>query len=303
MGIMMPLAALINTEYSRIDVMQIQNFKIAILGALLSFVSTSSWAWSVTESFDNQSIGANCGTFWADPKDSTVTSAESASGNNSCKFANRTGNFGWGGGFKLPSVMRKGDEGWVRFRLYMPNGFDYSATSGGRLKFIRWTTKNSGGGNAGYMDWYWNAPGMVPPFQVIREFDTCSTNCWQKFGTASDAPVQGRWETYEMYIKLDDKAVDQGGTGRVRVWKNGKLMGDLTNRPTLPNDANDTVVSIKIFSYWNGGSPKNQFLYFDDLVATNVNPGSFDSQGNRYIGVGNFVAPAAVAPPMPPLVN
>lgn len=274
------------------------NLSHALIGTLLLVFTLPSQAWTITESFDSQAVGQDCGTFWSDGAKSTVTSVNSSSGGKSCKFAVGQNSTLWGGGFVLPQTMKKGDEGWVRFRLFLPNGFDYNSySSGSHLKFIRWTTKNSSGGNAGYEDWYWDQDGVVPPFKVIREFDTsCTTNCWQRFGKASDKPQRGTWETYEMYVKFDNVPVDQGGTGRVRVWKNGALMGDLTNRPTLPN-APDTVVSVKIFSYWNGGSPATQELYFDDLVSTNIRPSARDTQGNPYIGVGNFVS---IAAPMPP---
>ena len=276
-----------------------QGLNVAILGWLLFFTSTSSWAWTITESFDNQQDGVDCGTFWADSADSTVSSIEAATGSKSCKFAVNSGGTAFGAGFRQPTTMVKYDEAWVRFRLFLPVGFDYgSYSSGNRLKFIRWKTKNSSGGNAGYMDWYINNPGANPPYQATREFDNCTSyaDCWQPFGTASDKPNHGVWETYEMYVKFDDKAVDQGGTGRVRVWKNGKLMGDLTRRPTMPHST-DTMLGVLIFTYWNGGSPKTQHLFLDDLVSTNVTPGEIDSFGNPYIGTGNF---ASISPPMPP---
>ena len=271
----------------------------AALGWLLFFASTSSWAWSVSESFENQQDNVDCGTFWSDSADSTVSSITAATGSKSCKFAVTAGGTAFGAGFVLPNIMRKNDEAWVRFRIFFPSGFDYgSYSSGNRLKFIRWTTTDSSGGNAGYMDWYINNPGANPPFQATREFDNCTSwnECWQLFGTASNKPNHGVWETYEMYVKFDDKAVDQGGTGRVRAWKNGELIGDLTKRPTMPNST-DTIESIKIFTYWNGGAPKTQHLFLDDLVSTNVTPSARDSHGNPYIGTGNFVS---IAPPRPP---
>ncbi len=272
----------------------------AMIGMVMLFFAVPSEAWNITESFDNQSVGQDCGTFWKDNADSTVTNIKSSSGSNSCRFAVAPGGTAWGGGFVFPQKvrMKKGEEGWVRFRLFIPQGFNYNSTSAGNhLKFIRWATNNSGGGNAGYEDWYWEQDGVVPPFKVIREFDsTCGGNCWQKFGTANDKPQRGVWETYEMYVKFDNVPVDQGGTGRVRAWKNGVLLSDMTSRPTLPN-ATDTVGGILIFSYWNGGAPAKQEMYFDDLVATNVRPSARDSHGNPYIGVGQFVS---IAPPLPP---
>lgn len=281
--------------------MQTRNFMTAIVGSFLMFLSATSGAWVIDENFDSQAAGDGCPLFWADSvsvEQRAISTDQSASGSNSCKLGINEGEFNWGGGINLPSALHAGDEVWVRFRLYIPQGFDFNSYSAGNhLKFMRMTQRNDSGGT-GRLDWYWYPEGSASPYAAILEQDDCSTDCWQLFGSTDNGPNRGSWETYEMHVKFDHVAVIDGGQGRVRTWKNGKLIGDLTDRPTMWGDAN-RITNLFIFSYWNGGSPQTQHLYLEDLVVTNVVPGSKDSSGNPYISEGNFTY---VAPPNPPLV-
>lgn len=261
-------------------------------------LSSAAGAWSVDDAYDNQTVGQHCGSFWNSQADSAVSNEKASSGPNSCKMRIAKGATGWGGGFVLPNTLLKGDEYWMRFRIFMPAGFDYNITDltqGDSNKFIRLEIKDAGG-TSSFLDWKWENEYKSSAYAIKLQRDNCTTNCWQYFGSTSEKPTRGIWETYEIYVKLDDVAVDAGGQGRVRAWKNGRLIADATKRRTI-NNPNDILKSIFIFSYWNGGSPQTQHLYFDDLVATNVRPANRDSQGNAYIGVGNFVA---AVPPLPP---
>lgn len=272
-------------------------FKITILSCVLMFSSGATQAWTVEESFDAQVVGEKCGTFWNDGANSTVsTEVVIDSASKSCKMAVLKGETTWGGGFVPPESLHKGDEVWIRFRLFIPQGFDFNAYShGNRVKFIRMTVRDIVG-TPRRLDWYWEQEGSIPPFAKTLESDACTTDCWEKFGTANDVQVRGTWETYEMYAKFDHVSVNDGGDGRVRIWKNGRLIGDLTDRPTMWGNSSE-VSSFMIFSHWNGGSPKTQHLYFDDLITTNEVPGSKDASGNPFIGVGSY---AYVAPPNSP---
>lgn len=282
--------------------MQKRDYLSAILASVVMFLSANavSAPWTVEKDFEDQSLGEKCLPFFITNADSTISTDMSSSGNNSCKFAVVKGGTGWGGGFGYPEEVRKGGEVWIRFRLFIPNGFDFNAYSAGdHLKFIRHTIRNdvgsSGSSTLGRLDWYWDREGRVPPHRLILERD----DVWQPFGDASDTPARARWQTYEMYTKFDDVAKDDGGEGRVLAWIDGKLIGDLTSRPTMWAGST-RILSALIFSYWNGGSPDTQHLYLDDLVATNTVPPATDSAGNPYIGVGNFVQ---VFPPNPPVIQ
>lgn len=289
--------------------MHTRSYLVAIVGSALMFLSATSAAWTVEENYDGLSVGdgtVRCPPFWNVPgARTTITSDNKFSGANSCKFAVTKDFKGWGGGFVLPTFLAINDELWVRFRLYIPPGFSYFVpdSDGARLKFIRMAVRNpSAPQNEARLDWYWQREGSSAPYGVILERDECTTNCWQYFG-AGDEPQRGTWETYEMYAKFDYVSADAGGQGRVRAWKNGKLIADLTNRPTMWRDVNGNlggdsteIVSIMILAYWNGGAPATQFLYFDDLLSTDVAPGT-TCDGFPCIGVGDFVY---VAPPGSP---
>jgi len=279
--------------------MQIRNFSVAAAGWVFLLLSNAAGAWSVNDDYDNQSVGERCGSFWDNPVLNTaVTSENSSSGSKSCKMEISEGTTGWGAGFVLPGFLHKGDESWTRFRIFMPAGFDYGVYGAGdTLKFVRHAVIDSDNKRS-TLDWEIRREGNQNPYGLLLERDNCTSysECWQFFGSGTDKPTRGTWETYEIYVKFDNVPLDEGGQGRVRVWKNGKLIGEMTRRRTM-NNPNDFVKSTQFFSYWNGGAPRTQFLYFDDLVATNVRPAARDSKGNAYIGMGNFVAIAAPRPP------
>lgn len=225
------------------------------------------------------------------------------------------GGFGkWGGRKVFETPLVKGDEVWIRVHLYYPVGFDYTANP--YFKVMRVHTSSPTGGNEGYNDLYmspYNTIGVNPSgqrqhsaYHVIKENQDLIQRVW---GDITEWPVMGQWETYEMYLKLDNVSVDNGGAGRIRFWKNGVLKGDFTGITTL-----STVVSkadaFLLFTYWNGGNStgtgayptKTQKMYFDDLIIQNDPPAAFDAQGNRMIGTGTggvVVLPSAAAPGMP----
>ena len=95
-------------------------------------------------------------------------------------------------------------------------------------------------------DIYINPPGSEVPLQFIYE----GAHKWTKIGTQQDAIQPDSWECYEYYLKLDDKSVADGGEARVRMWKNGKLLADITDRITLkkPDGYADGAF---LFTYWN----------------------------------------------------
>jgi len=282
--------------YEVID-MRIQNYFVVILSGALMLLSTASSAWVVEQDFEGVAVGVRCLPFFITGQDSTISTEMSSSGTGSCKMSIRKGGTGWGGGFVPTNVLRQGDEVWLRFRLFIPNGFDFNAYGAGdRLKFIRMTARNPGG-TVGRLDWYWDREGTPRPHRMILERD----DVWQVFGQ-NEGPVRGRWETWEMYAKFDYVAVDNGGLARVRTFKDGRLIGDMTARPTMWSDnviGNSTeIVSFLIFSFWNGTAPQTQSLYFDDLVATDAAPGSM-CDGVPCIGVGSFLQ---IFPPAPPTI-
>ena len=86
---------------------------------------------------------------------------------------------------------------------------------------------------------------------------------WNHAGTSADAIKRGTWETYEYYLKFGKTSVEDGGSARIRVWKNGVLLKDMTDRVTL-KDENYYVKALNVFTYWNGHAQQTQSMYVDD---------------------------------------
>jgi hypothetical protein len=180
----------------------------------------------------------------------------------------------------------------------MPFGFNYNSTSeGAHLKFLRVHTSSASGSNQGYNDWYINPSNRVSgDNNGTHKFIFEGEQRWSDFGTEADRPQFGVWEVYEMYLKFDNVSTDNGGQALVRVWKNGVLKGEFTNRRTLSN-SDSYSDRTHIFTYWNGGAPKTQHMWLDDVVVTSDTPDAVDSHGNPYVGAGDF---RALNPPISP---
>lgn len=267
------------------------------------FYCVPSSAWTISNSFDTQNVGEHCSPLWNGTA-SIVTGVQSYSASHSCRFhieAGSDGGGGWGGGINFPAKQVKGNQLWVRIRTFWPVGSDFNSYSGGnRLKFLRFRTNSAPSVNDGYNDWYINSTTGIfnTPYSWIYEGE----NSWVDFGTfGHDAIQKGQWETYEYYIKFDNVPASQGGQALVRLWKNGVLLKEITNRKTLKTTETYST-DLLIFTYWNGNSPKTQDMYVDDLVVTSDTPSAQDASGNHYIGMGSAPTGKSVtsSPPLPP---
>lgn len=182
--------------------------------------------------------------------------------------------------------IKKGEEIWVRFKIYFPNGFEFNQN--GRNKFLRLRTFHDESGNKvseGYNDLYINAPpGLSPgrdqPFHYIFEGE----QQWYPMGQDSDFFKPNTWHTVEYYLKLDDKDASNGGDSTVRAWIDGRLIGETRMRNTLLTEQS-YIESLYFFTYWdNDGAHKTQSLWVDDLIITTLKPQQLDDFNNRMIG-------------------
>lgn len=263
------------------------------LSLALGLAHQSAMAWTITQAFDDKSDGASCG--WDAAGGSTVSSAMAHSGSKSCRLSVEAGAeaFGmWGGIINHPAVVRRGGELWLRVRTYMPSTFNYNANP--RLKFMRIHTMSDSNSNYGYDDIYINTKGTNPPFQFIYEGEqewsfigslTASLTSLLTGQSTTQAIKLGAWETYEMYVKFDPVPVSKGGAARVRFWKDGVLMSDITDRITLKT-ADSYSERTHLFTYWNGTAPATQHMFVDDVVLTSETPAGRDAKGNPYVGTG-----------------
>lgn len=200
----------------------------------------------------------------------------------------------WGGTIRHPQHLRKGDELWFRVRTYMPTGFNWdSYAEGSHLKFIRFHTQSPDGNNEGYNDWYINRKDAAA--DVSHKFIFEGGQGWTTAADKSQFPVLGVWETYEMYVKFDNVPVALGGGARIRLWKNGILLKDITDKETLKS-ADSVSDRTHLFTYWNGGAPKTQKMYVDDMVLTSDRPAALDARGNAYVGADAILSSAPSAP-------
>jgi len=261
-------------------------------------------AFYIDESYDDDTPDEYCGTFWEHTWQTTVTTENAATGTQSCRMAISEGANGWGGGVSFAEhahSLPKGEELWIRWRMFLPVGYDYGVYGeGDTLKFVR--IDFQGGTQRSSFELELTREGRTHPLGIIVPHNPCDSysDCWDFFGTTADQPQRGVWETWEMYLKIDDVSVDDGGTGRTIMWKNGELIGNQTKINTI-NEPEHEIVGVRFFTYWNGGAPRTQHLYFDDLVITNERPAATDAEGHPFIGLGVFEpAGDAGVPDVPP---
>ncbi|WP_339668555.1 hypothetical protein [Dasania marina] len=272
---------------------------IIVIGVMCA---TNVFAWTKYINFNNGVLGSqtynNDG--FSDAAGGTYyDNGEAYEGGQSAKLtieAGKTGYGKWGGVINYPSNLVKGDEIWLRVRTFMPVGFNYDSSSEGEhLKFLRIHTRSPAVSNEGYNDWYIN-PATAPESSSPHKFIFEGEQRWSTAGGYVDRPQLGVWEVYEIYLKLDTKSVNDGGNAIVKMWKNGKLLGEFRDRYTLVNDDSYSD-RTHVFTYWNGGAPKTQHMWLDDVVITSETPSEIDEYGNSYIGVGQ------AAPSAPPVVE
>ncbi|MEQ9320963.1 MAG: hypothetical protein RIF41_17505 [Polyangiaceae bacterium] len=188
------------------------------------------------------------------------------------------GGFGqWG--FIIPfQPLEKGREIWVRLAIWWPQSFEFSATPW--MKFLRLHARTGDGSNGGYNDLYVDeADSTTSVLRTIKEVH----NVWDVY---DGAPIpRGQWESYEMYLFIDDVPADDGGSGRFRIWRDDELIFDRTDVPTI-TEASGDIDALYVFTYWNNEMPPNNHCFMDDLIlATDASPPTnVDAEGNVFIG-------------------
>ena len=176
----------------------------------------------------------------------------------------------WGFTYEQGLDAREGDEVWFRVHELMPFGYDhYSYSGGNRLKWMRMQTSAiADSSNGGYNDIYFDFKDQHR-FANIKEGATDGVN-WIYAGTPfPDPPLydDAQWHAYEFYVKFSKDPL----VGEVRYWVDGQLT-IAANRATLPDPAINGGPSeyncprLLYHTYWNGGCPKDQASYFDNVA-------------------------------------
>lgn len=257
----------------------------ALLGSCFTCVSITVQAWTIHATFDEGEVGQNTHRsdgFHGAAGGSTYSDQQKLK-NNSARISIRKGETGyghWGGEFIFPESAYKGDTIWFLVHVYMPENFDhYAYGEGGRLKFLRIQTLKSNGDSRGYNDLYFDKKGASQPYKWIYEGE----NRWSDVGSLNNPPKKEQWQSYEMSVTLDNVPASAGGMAKIRIWKNGRLLKEISDRKTL-GAADDYSNRALLFTYWNGGAPKDQHMYVDEITITTDTPDNVDEQGNPYLG-------------------
>lgn len=272
--------------------------------ASTAFLAAGANAWSMKD--DCEGVTKNLGLF----SNSSYSTEQAASGTKSCKLGITQGSDGWGvfgGGYTFPSKLAQGSAIWTRISLFVPTGFQIN-TNTGMLKFLRVHTASSAGANEGYHDLLFSVPGNQFWDTGVGNWTAPYIYSYEGFPkllgvgkTAVNEVAYGKWETYEIYVKLDSVSKAAGGSGEVRIWKNNVLLLDRTDAATLVSSSS-VADYFYLFTYWNGNAPATQSLYVDDLVITSDTPANRDSSGNPFIG-GTVVTTTSSAPAAPSIIG
>jgi len=233
------------------------------------------------ETYDDGASLSNSKPFGAAGR-TTASGQQAHRGRQSARMAIHEGDRGgfgrWGGIVPIKPALPRGSEIWVRLYVFWPRQFEFIAAPW--MKFIRLHNQTGDGRNGGYNDLYVDqADGTGPVLRTIKE----THDRWMIY----DGPAlpRDRWECYEVYLFVHDKSVEAGGKGRFRVWRDGKLIFDRTDVPTI-SSADGVIDYLYLFTYWNNEQPPTNHLFVDDLViATSASPPpGRDAAGNVFVG-------------------
>lgn len=250
---------------------------------LIGYLAPNTLAWTVE--MDCELDGTNqlpppvSGVTWGSL--TTLSTTNIFEGQKSCRFFIEKGTEGWpssggalewGSIFSLPQNVRVGQELWLRFAIYVSPTFPIT-TNTGALKFIRLKTRVSDKTrNTGCLDFLMGDPRKViwdpvnkkdvsPPFIVNFEGAPNLTPVGQR---PKHDVRKGSWETYEIYVKVDNIPKRQGGGGLMKIWKNNQLVDTLDNQ-VIVADSTGYIDALFLFTYWNGNAPSDTYALIDNL--------------------------------------
>jgi hypothetical protein len=223
--------------------------------------------------------------------DTRITDAERFGGRQSAEISVRAGQDNLGGRVYLPSPLREGDEIWIRLHVKWQASprFDFSAAP--YLKFLRLKPRLPDESDSYDNDILIDHPDGLHSAFLWSVSHPRGGNVEAGLPGADD-PKPGVWETYELYQAFDDATAAEGGRSRTRLWKNGRLLLDSGTYATLKSRDHE-VRFLEIVGYWNGGAPRTQSFWVDNIRIQNFAPLRVDDFGNPYLGMPGRFRPQA----------
>jgi len=270
--------------------------RVFLLIALL-LVSLDAAAWTRIVNFNNGTLGTTAqgsNGFDQCAGDTVYTRDQTHDGSNAVKMSISAGDTGWctwGGLLDFPGNLKQGDQLWVSLYMYVPSSFVVT-DSNGSLKFLRIHTNGVGYYDFQIID---DDTSMNYVYRSLKE----GVAVWHYIGDRSKLSSlfpRDRWFKLEINLSFDSTSVKNGGTGRTRVWIDDKPIYEGNDERTLAA-ASDIADQLFVFTWWNGGAPKSQSLYMDDIYMTSDTPPNVDSLGHPFIGPANGTTGSPPAAP------
>lgn len=238
--------------------------------------------WEILRDFNTGVLGTKAegvDAFTSLAGDSVYTTTYVQEGAQAVEMSITSGDTGFGtfgGAVTFPDYLTVGDTLWLRFSLLLPVGFDV-INDVTVFKMMRLYCADAAGSSEGYIE------GML--FNQNSSWSADYTFWHQKEGDPIGVsnPIgpktgpggqlaRGVWHQFVWKITMDHVRVVDGGNARVQFWHNGVLNADHTVFRTLLSAAS-TCRAFYLFTYWNGGAPKTQSCYADDIrIAKNGIP-------------------------------
>lgn len=180
-------------------------------------------------------------------------------------LAGDTGYVNSTGRITFPEVSDS-EEIWIRGYFLFQEGWSFICSP--VIKIIRAHVVKSDGLNRGHVSIFAGSSGNIIYSNEVNF-------------TQYNTPVLfdiGIWQAIELYIRFSVT------NPVVRIWKNGELVYERTDEKTLAISS-DKSREAYFMPYWNGGAPKAQTQFLDNIVITNEAPNNFDIHGNPMIGM------------------
>lgn len=254
-------------------------FKRLLLLPIILFLFSG---WTIFEDFESGTTGqvATVGSLTGGP-DTQISTTKAYSGTKAARFYFKTGQSGdenWNARISVntpTTVLTDGTtEIWMSCWAYYgeaadnPSGEDFSWSRENTAKApvqkhlrMRWGDSSSPDTNYGWGSIY-ETSSKAPRGDL--EF-TSNINIFQNQSPTAVMTV-GEWRKMELYIKTGSTT----STGRIKMWVDDVLKIDRTVQTIDPNV--DRMTEAIIRSVWNGGSPKNQYMWIDDFRMSTDGP-------------------------------
>lgn len=155
------------------------------------------------------------------------------------------------------------------------------------MKFLRFYAKKADDSNGGSLDIQLtddNYPGAE--FRMLKELQFV----WYQFGNKGIV-TRDAWHRVNVEFGVDNVTRSQGGGSYVKFWLDGVLLTYEQNVQTITQPT-DKVINFLLFTYYNNGSPIDQYMWLDNIKITNVRPSWWSALDT-----------GALPPPMAPVAN